>query len=71
MPLEVRVLYRDGDEQRHNVPADVWKIDGTYGLQIVGDRVRHVQLDPDGALPDVNRSNNVWGRGIIGRSPPR
>ena len=71
MPLEVRVLYRDGDEQRHNVPADVWKIDGTYVLQIVGDRVRHVQLDPDGALPDVNRSNNVWGRGIIGRSPPR
>ena len=71
MPLEVRLLYRDGGEERHSAPVDAWKVDGTYVLQVVGGAVRQVQLDPDGALPDINRSNNVWGRGLIGRSPPK
>jgi hypothetical protein len=31
--------------------------------------VQFVQLDPDGALPDVDRSNNVWGRGVLQRKP--
>lgn len=71
MPLEVRLLFRDGAEERHSAPVDAWKVDGTYILQVVGSPVRQVQLDPDGALPDVNRSNNVWGRGLIGRNPPK
>lgn len=71
MPLEVRLLYRDGGEERHSASVDAWKVDGTYVLQVVGGAVKQVQLDPDGALPDINRSNNVWGRGLIGRSPPK
>ncbi len=71
MPLEVRLLYRGGGEQRHEAPVDVWKTDGTYTLDVVGQFVRNVQLDPDGVLPDVNRANNVWGRGIVGRAPFR
>ena len=71
MPLEVRILYRDGGEQRHEVPVDAWQVDGTYVLEVVGGFVRNVQIDPDGALPDVDRSNNVWGRGVVERSPPR
>ncbi|MDX1579236.1 MAG: M1 family aminopeptidase, partial [Gemmatimonadota bacterium] len=71
MPLEIRVVYRDGEEVVKEVPSDAWKVDGTYELQVVGGRVRQVQLDPEGALPDVDRSNNVWGRGIIGRDPAR
>ena len=70
MPLEVRILYRDGGEQRHDVPVEAWKVDGTYVLRVVDGFVRNVQLDPDGILPDVNRGNNVWGRGVIGRTPP-
>ncbi len=70
MPLEIRVLYRDGEEQRHDVAVDAWQVDGTYVLEVVGGFVRNVQLDPDGALPDIDRSNNVWGRGIVGRRPP-
>ena len=70
MPLEIRILYQGGDEQRHDVPVEAWEVDGTYVLEVVGGFVRNVQLDPDGVLPDVNRGNNVWGRGIIGRNPP-
>ncbi|MCG8470179.1 MAG: M1 family metallopeptidase [Gemmatimonadetes bacterium] len=71
MPVTIRLIYRNGDEETHDVPVDAWKVDGTYVLEVVGGNVRHVQLDPDGSLPDVNRANNVWGRGIVGRSPPR
>ena len=71
MPLEARILYRDGEEQRHEIPVDAWQADGTYVLEVSGGAVRNVQIDPDGVLPDVNRGNNVWGRGILGRRPPR
>ena len=71
MPLEARILYQGGDEQRFDVPVDAWQVDGTYVLEVLGGFVRNVQIDPDGAMPDVNRGNNVWGRGIVGRRPPR
>ncbi|MDE2720907.1 M1 family metallopeptidase [Candidatus Palauibacter polyketidifaciens] len=71
MPLEVRILFRDGEEHRHEVPVEAWEADGTYVLEVPGGPVRNVQIDPDGVLPDVNRGNNVWGRGILGRRPPR
>ena len=71
MPLEVRILYRDGEEQRHEIPVEAWEADGTYVLDVSGGFVRNVQIDPEGVLPDVNRGNNVWGRGILGRRPPR
>ena len=71
MPLEARILYQGGDEQRFDVPVDAWRVDGTYVLEVLGGFVRNVQIDPDGVMPDVNRGNNVWGRGIVGRRPPR
>ncbi len=71
MPLEVRLVFQDGEEERHDVGVEAWQVDGTYTLEVVGEPLRFVQLDPDGALPDVDRSNNVWGRGVISRSPGR
>lgn len=71
MPLEARILFRDGEEERHEIPVEAWREDGTYVLEVLGGAVRNVQIDPDGVMPDVNRGNNVWGRGILGRRPPR
>jgi hypothetical protein len=31
----------------------------TFGMPVAQDVVQ-VQVDPDGALPDVDRGNNVW-----------
>jgi aminopeptidase N len=68
MPLEIRIMYRDGTEETLEVPVE-WAEDGVYTLELTHGRVRHVQLDPDGVLPDVDRSNNVWGRGVLSRRP--
>ncbi len=67
MPLELRLIFRDGTEEFRNVPVDDWSETGQFVLEISEKRLRHVQIDPDGVLPDVDRSNNVWGRGVVGR----
>ncbi len=69
MAVEVRVVYQDGTEENLDVPVEAWAEEQRIVLKVTGGRVRHVQLDPDGALPDVDRSNNVWGRGVVGRRP--
>jgi hypothetical protein len=69
MPVEIRVVYQDGTEENLEIPVEAWAEEQQIVLKVTGGRVRHVQLDPDGALPDVDRSNNVWGRGVVGRRP--
>ncbi len=69
MPLEVRLSYRDGTEETRDFPVDIWRDTKRYVIQVLGHGVRNVQLDPLGELPDVDRSNNVWGRGVVGRRP--
>ncbi|MDX1393806.1 MAG: M1 family metallopeptidase [Gemmatimonadota bacterium] len=69
MPLEIRIMFQDGSEETYEVPVEKWAETGRYTLEVTGGRVRHVQLDPDGELPDADRSNNVWGRGVLGRRP--
>jgi hypothetical protein len=67
MPLELRLIFRDGTEEYRDVPVRDWSESGQFVLEISEKRLRHVQIDPDGVLPDVDRSNNVWGRGVVGR----
>lgn len=69
MPLEVRLTFADGTEDVREFPVDVWKDGARHTVEIAGGDVRNVQLDPFGSLPDVDRSNNVWGRGVVGRRP--
>lgn len=69
MPVVVRVVYQDGTEELLDVAVERWAEEEQITLELTGGRVRHVQLDPNGALPDVDRSNNVWGRGVLGRRP--
>jgi aminopeptidase N len=69
MPLDIRIMYRDGTEETRSVGVDEWRDSGRYTLELTGPAVQYVQLDPDGALPDVDRSNNVWGRGVLQRKP--
>ena len=69
MPVELRIVYQDGSEEMFDIPVERWAADERITLKVAGGRVRHVQLDPDGALADIDRSNNVWGRGVLGRRP--
>jgi hypothetical protein len=67
MPLELRLMYRDGSEEVREIPVEAWSEEGVVVLEIDERRLRHVQIDPEFVLPDVDRSNNVWGRGVVGR----
>ena len=69
MPLEVRLTFADGSEDVLEFPVEVWKEGARHVIELPEGSVRNVQLDPFGALPDVDRSNNVWGRGVVGRRP--
>jgi hypothetical protein len=66
MPLEVRLIFSDGSEETQHWPVDIWRDNSTY--IVTADRpVRHVQIDPLARLPDANRANNTYGRGLISR----
>ena len=67
MPVEIRLIFRDGSEELRYVSVEDWSEEGQLLLEVPEKRLRHVQIDPEGVLPDVDRSNNVWGRGVVGR----
>lgn len=64
MPVEYEVEYDDGSTERRRVPVQAWAStnEWTAGWSAAGRRVEAVTIDPDGALPDQNRSNNRWSR---------
>jgi len=61
MPFTVEITLKDGTKQRQIFPVETWLQNKaiTFDLVVTQDVVQ-VQVDPDGALPDVNRGNNVW-----------
>ncbi len=67
MPLALRFIYRDGSEESLKLPVDIWRETDSFVATVEGARVRNVQIDPMQVLPDANRANNTWGRGLISR----
>jgi hypothetical protein len=59
MPFTLEVKFKDGSKQRTYFPVETWlqqKV-ATLTIPTRGD-VQSVTVDPDNALPDVNRKNN-------------
>lgn len=69
MPADVRLVWRDGSEVTRRIPVEAWYLGNSFVLRVPTDgrELRAVQVDPEGLLPDTNRRNNVWGRGVVGR----
>lgn len=61
MPTPVRVTYANGSTHTDRVPVETW-LQGrdTATVTAPAGKVRRIEIDPDGFLPDVNRSNNTW-----------
>ncbi len=61
MPFAIEITLKDGTKQRQTFPVETWLQNKaiTFDLPVTQD-VTQVQVDPDGALPDVNRGNNIW-----------
>jgi len=65
MPVALAVTRGDGTTERIDVPVDVW-LHGArrYRLRVASrPAVVRVEIDPDGAFPDVDRSNQIWRAG--------
>jgi hypothetical protein len=64
MPATVQVTLSSGETLRQAVPVEVWLAGArehvlTFSIP-GGASVDLVEVDPDGALPDVDRDNNIW-----------
>jgi aminopeptidase N len=62
MPVLLAVTRVDGSVQRLNVPVDVWLGGKRRAVVRVArePRIVRVEIDPEGAFPDLDRQNQTW-----------
>ncbi len=59
MPFTVEVKLKDGSKQRIQIPVEAWLQNKLINFIVpTTGEVSKVTIDPDAALPDVNRGNN-------------
>jgi hypothetical protein len=64
MPVRLAVTRANGRVERRELPVEPWlrgAREQTFTLDD-GGSVTLIEIDPDGAFPDVDRSNNRWTR---------
>ena len=60
MPFTVEVKLKDGTKQRVKLPVETWQQQKAITFTIyTTTEVESVTVDPDAALPDINRKNNT------------
>jgi hypothetical protein len=63
LPLEMDLVYDDGSTDRIALPVEMWNLGPRFAYRVRSAKpVRKVTVDPRQALPDTDRSNNVFGR---------
>ena len=63
MPAELALTFDDGTREVVKLPVEMWNLGRRFEYRVPGTRrVRRAEIDPRGALPDVDRSNNAWPR---------
>ncbi len=61
MPATLKVTFTDGSSTELRVPVATWMQHTQFDVPIAGaKRIRSATLDPDDALPDVDRANNTF-----------
>jgi hypothetical protein len=61
MPVDIELTFDNGSSLRRTLPVEIWYEGPKYRWRVSGSRhVVGVIVDPDQALPDVNRDNNAW-----------
>jgi hypothetical protein len=63
MPVDLRVTYGDGSNDRFRLPVEIWYIGNRYiWVHQFAKPVVRVEVDPDLNFPDVDRGNNAFPR---------
>jgi hypothetical protein len=61
MPFTVEVKLKDGSKQRMHLPVETWLQNKSITFTIpTASEAESVTVDPDAALPDMDRKNNVF-----------
>jgi hypothetical protein len=64
LPIHARFTFSDGSTENFDYPAEVWSRNTVHyqrSYAFRGKTVSRIELDADRRLPDVDRTNNVWG----------
>jgi len=72
LPIHARFWFSDGSTENFDYPAEVWSRNTVHYLRSYafrGKTVSRIEVDPDKRLPDVDRTNNVWGAPAAGPRP--
>jgi hypothetical protein len=60
MPATVEIVFTDGTKTRLQLPAEAWIAKAAVDITVEeGKPIASVTVDPDGVIPDADRSNNV------------
>ncbi|MFI5227753.1 MAG: M1 family metallopeptidase [Gemmatimonadales bacterium] len=63
MPATLTLTFDDGSAQLVPLPVEMWNLGDTFDYRAPPGRgIRRAELDAAHALPDIDRSNNVWPR---------
>jgi hypothetical protein len=61
MPVQVAIQTANGKADTVKLPVEIWQRGGTWTfLYPSTTTLTQVVIDPQGALPDMNRENNTW-----------
>jgi aminopeptidase N len=61
MPFTVEAVLKSGEKHRLSLPVETWLQQSSVTITIpTTSEVVSVKVDPDAALPDMNRSNNEF-----------
>jgi hypothetical protein len=65
MPVRLAITRQGGSRpERQEIPVDAWLRGERRTMVRVASspRITRVEIDPEGAFPDIDRTNNRWGR---------
>lgn len=61
LPIILKIIQANGKEETIKLPVEVWQRGNTWTFQYPStNKINKVILDPDGVLPDRDRTNNEW-----------
>ncbi len=67
MPAEVSITFADGARTTVRLPVEMWNLGSRFVYRVPEKkRVTRAEVDPRHALPDIDRTNNLWPRGSTG-----
>jgi hypothetical protein len=72
MPVDLAITRAQASVERIEVPVDVWLAGNRRCLVrvVATPQITHIEIDPDRAFPDIDRSNQRWDDGpVVSRAP--